>query len=418
MRRARVVIGSGFGDEGKGLAADLHAASSKIETLVVRHNGGAQAGHTVVMPDGRRHVFSHVGSGSFAGASTYLSRFFVCHPILFRDELRRLGELGVRPRVCVDPAAPVTTPFDMMLNQHVEASRGGARHGSCGLGFGETLERDQYPAFRVRAADLADPRRLARALDAIREDYVPRRLRELGLPPLPAYAEAADIARRFVEDARHFVERTQIRDAEVLQEDIELIFEGAQGLLLDMERGEFPHVTRSHTGIRNAATLANAAGIGELDITYVSRWYATRHGAGPLDHELDGPPFRGPGDSTNRDNPWQGALRFGLLDVDRLARAVRADLGDGGDLALRHHWLVTWADRAPATIACAWRDTRAELEVGDLGSLLAEASGGEGHRLAWGPTRADVGSLYLERSASVQPSRNAGSRDRHSQVPR
>ncbi|NJN48156.1 MAG: adenylosuccinate synthetase [Candidatus Competibacteraceae bacterium] len=75
MKQAQVVIGSGFGDEGKGLATDFYAAHFGKDALVVRFNGGAQAGHTVVTPEGQRHIFSHIGSGSMVGAATYLSRF-------------------------------------------------------------------------------------------------------------------------------------------------------------------------------------------------------------------------------------------------------------------------------------------------------------------------------------------------------
>ena len=119
-----------------------YAAAVGCDGIVVRFNGGAQAGHTVVTPEGRRHVFSHIGSGTFAGAATFLSRFFVSHPLLFLKEWEVLAAQGVRPVVYVDPDSPVTTPYDMMINQIIEQEQGAARHGSCGLGFGETLERN------------------------------------------------------------------------------------------------------------------------------------------------------------------------------------------------------------------------------------------------------------------------------------
>jgi len=81
MNEANVVIGANYGDEGKGAAVDRLATEAGAQCLVVRFNGGAQAGHTVETPDGRRHVFSHFGAGSFAGARTFLSRFFVSNPI-------------------------------------------------------------------------------------------------------------------------------------------------------------------------------------------------------------------------------------------------------------------------------------------------------------------------------------------------
>ena len=105
MRTASVVVGAGYGDEGKGLATDWLCARHEADVLAVRFNGGAQAGHTVQTPDGQRHVFSHFASGTLAGADTYLSRYFVCHPMLFTQEREALREKGFRPRVAIDPQA-------------------------------------------------------------------------------------------------------------------------------------------------------------------------------------------------------------------------------------------------------------------------------------------------------------------------
>jgi adenylosuccinate synthase len=99
--RARVVIGANFGDEGKGLLTDYLCAQGA--GMVVRFNGGANAGHTVVTPDGKRHVFSHFGSGSFCDVPTFLSPYFVCNPVLFFHELETLHKLGVSPTVYAHP---------------------------------------------------------------------------------------------------------------------------------------------------------------------------------------------------------------------------------------------------------------------------------------------------------------------------
>ena len=84
-----VVIGANYGDEGKGLMTDFLCRQHSAD-LVVRFNGGAQAGHTVVTPEGERHVFHHIGSGYFAGVPTYLSKFFVSNPVLFKQEYQEL----------------------------------------------------------------------------------------------------------------------------------------------------------------------------------------------------------------------------------------------------------------------------------------------------------------------------------------
>src|SRR5262245_5537631 len=95
-RKAHAVIGAGYGDEGKGVLVDALASTRSGPTVVVRSNGGAQAGHTVTLPDGRRHVFHHFGAGALAGAATHLSRFFVHHPMLFASEREALIALGAR----------------------------------------------------------------------------------------------------------------------------------------------------------------------------------------------------------------------------------------------------------------------------------------------------------------------------------
>ena len=333
---ARAVIGAQFGDEGKGRVTDYYAAEVGRDGIVIRFNGGAQAGHTVVTPDGSRHVFSHVGSGAFAGATTFLSRFFVSNPILFRKEMDALAAKGVKPAIYVDPQSPVTTPYDMMINQIVEQERGGERHGSCGVGFGETIERNLMPAYALTVADLADLSALAAKLDRIRRDHAPARLARLGFAD--AFARNADLFRldaileHYVEDARRFIDAIAVADARTATRGQHLLFEGAQGLLLDQDRGFFPHVTRSNTGLRNVLELAKELELERLEVTYATRAYSTRHGAGPMPHELPEKPYPGVVDATNIPNAYQGTLRFGWLDLDTLRSAIAEDLADANRL--------------------------------------------------------------------------------------
>ncbi|CDH44077.1 adenylosuccinate synthetase, partial [Candidatus Contendibacter odensensis] len=329
---AQVVIGAQFGDEGKGRMTAAYAAAVGCDGIVVRFNGGAQAGHTVVTPEGRRHVFSHIGSGTFAGAATFLSRFFVSHPLLFLKEWEVLAAQGVRPVVYVDPDSPVTTPYDMMINQIIEQERGAARHGSCGLGFGETLERNLISDYALTVGDLADAAALTLRLEAIRRCYAPARLARLGFEAAAAQnrtlLQSDAILKHFVADGRRFLDSVTVMDAKAAISGRSLLFEGAQGLLLDQERGCFPYVTRSHTGLRNVLTLAGEWGLEWIEVTYVTRAYLTRHGAGPLLHELPDKPYPGVSDPTNLPNAYQGSLRFAWLDLDLLQRAIAADLAD------------------------------------------------------------------------------------------
>lgn len=343
-RTARVVIGANFGDEGKGLFTDHHAAELG-EALVIRFNGGAQAGHTVELADGRRHVFHHIGAGALAGAATHLSRFFVANPLLLERELGELAALGVTPAYTVHPDAPLTTPWDMMANQMAEESRGAARHGSTGLGINETVTR-MVTRFATRAGDLRDVARLRAHLFAIRDEYLPARLAALGVTPDETWrARIADpgTAEWFLAAAR----ATLLPALAPLPAARHLVFEGAQGLLLDEHHAFFPHVTRSRTGLPNVLALAAEAGIARLEVTYATRAYLTRHGAGPFPTEEPGLVFP---DATNRPNPWQGTLRFGWLDLDLLARTVHADLAAAGGVEIFPTLGVTCLDQLGARV--------------------------------------------------------------------
>lgn len=363
MKHARVVIGSGFGDEGKGLMTDWFTRKmGGSGVLVARCNGGAQAGHTVVADGGVRHVFSHFGAGSLAGAGTLLSRHFIANPIVFHRERGELDRLGLRPPVAVDPRALLTTPYDMLVNEMVEIRRGAARHGSVGLGINETVTRNESPGFGLSVGDaLRDRSAAAAALRRIRDAWVPRRAAALGIEA-ECRARAGLVAsecllENWLAVLDDFLRRVEVRaDTDVLRAHEHVVFEGAQGLGLDQERGTFPHVTRSNTGIRNVVELMAALPPADTLVTYATRAYLTRHGAGPLPGELPGPPFPGVYDLTNVPHAFQGTLRYALLDVTGLRDRITRDFRDaeplGAKTRIRRAVAVTCLDQLPA--AARW----------------------------------------------------------------
>lgn len=311
--KARVVIGASFGDEGKGLVTDY--LCSQGAGMVVRFNGGAQAGHTVVDPDGRRHVFHHFGSGSFHGVPTFLSQFFVCNPILFFEELKSLEALGLRPTVYAHPDCLITTFMDMLINQSIENKRAGKRHGSCGVGFHETINRSTVPELRITLSDLWNGgSRLEGQLAEICGKYAKFRCGETFNEPraTEAFLKCCQVFAQFVNPLG-------------IGQCPDPVFEGAQGLLLDQNNKEFfPHVTHSNTGMKNVEVLCKQAGIDDKEIYYVSRTYLTRHGAGTLPGEDSALSYS---DETNRPNPFQGTMRFASLDSDKLLVRCRSDAG-------------------------------------------------------------------------------------------
>ncbi len=319
----KVVIGSGFGDEGKGLFTD-YFSSLYSNSTVIRFNGGAQAGHTVTT-ESQRHVFGHIGSNSFLpNARTVLSRFFVVNPLLFKREITSFQKKYQLPIIDVHQDCLVTTPYDMIINQALEKQRSEQKHGSCGVGFGQTIERNQIVSLLFK--DLYKNLRLKEKLFDIGQ-YFWRQIERLQLSnfiPEVFKINEQSIIQAFLEDCLFFQHHVNLVSNEFEHASEYIIMEGAQGLLLDQDYGVFPYMTRSNTGLKNVVTILNNQHV-DLEILYATRCYTTRHGAGPLNHEIS-KPFDGIVDLTNQPNDYQGHLRFSYLDVDQFQNAVLHDL--------------------------------------------------------------------------------------------
>lgn len=341
MKRATAVIGACWGDEGKGIMTDYFARKAGEEPMVVRFNGGAQAGHTVVTPNGDRHVFHHFGAGTLAGARTYLSRHFLVNPAMWIEEYRALQGRGLRTRLFVDREAPITTPWDMMRNQNMEVAAGAARHGSCGMGVHATMVRQLDPELRLFAGDLERPADLRRRLEVV---------------SARSGSGSTAIMQRFWNDCMSMASQINLCDSRILVDrPADIIFEGAQGLLLDQDSEFYPHVTHSKTGISNVLQIARETGINQIDAVYVHRTYLTRHGVGPLPGEDCALTYH---DNTNVENEWQGKLRFAPLDPRLISDAVFADYAmarEDADINVTPLMAVTHCDqhalRTPAHFA-------------------------------------------------------------------
>lgn len=385
------VIGAGYGDEGKGLTVDALTRTHRAagEVTVVRVNGGAQAGHTVQTADGRRHVFHQFGAGSLAEAQTHWAKPFVASPTFFGAERDVLTGLGARVNaVTADPDVRVATPWDVLINQAVEESRGGARHGSCGMGFGEAVERAER-GWDLRLRDLG-ARHLADDLHHIRTVWFPKRMRALGLDPDPFASLALNdqLMEDFLRDCRTLRLGVSLVADAALGEDRfgQIITEGAQGLGLDMDVGSFPHVTRSHTGLRNVVALARDCGAEAVEAVYATRAYATRHGAGPFPGEGDVSPWADPVDPTNAPNAWQGSLRVGALDLDGMRDRMDRDAAaaDLTGIAVSRTVMVSCLDQVrDAPRALRGGD---DVRLSDPAAEIAEALGGVLAFTSRGPT--------------------------------
>lgn len=387
--RAYAVIGANYGDEGKGLITD-YLSDAVGAPVVVRANGGAQAGHTVCLHP-LRHVFHHIGSGTFMGARTFLSRFFVCNPVLFNVEFDKLQSLSVLPRVIVDPHCFVTTPWDMLFNQSLENARGKDRHGSCGVGFNATIERCLQSALRTCVADLTMKASKLVSHCCLVRAYFLKQLTSLGLEPHPLFSDN-DLLETWLADARLFLNRIRLGGQETLKDFNTIVFEGAQGLGLDMDNlADFPYLTRSNTGIKNPLEICEALGIKQLTAVYVTRSYCTRHGAGPLPHEALPLYCTVPQDATNVDHPFQGALRTAPLDVVAVAARIKKDLKQATTVSVDPLLAITHLDVTGPLAFMRNRDVTIMEWPQGFAHTLADLCGFQhASYLSFGPNRSAV----------------------------
>ena len=348
MKNVKVIIGANFGDEGKGLMTDYFAAKSEGPCLVVLHNGGAQRGHTVVTPEGFRHVFHHFSCGTFAGADTYCAEEFVVNPALFREEYEKLAKHGHVTNFFINPACKLTTIYDMLINQVIEFDRGAMKHGSCGIGVFETLYRNQhgvdfvnkfrYYPDKMTVGEFAKMNYISKLsfLNYLRTEYAPHRLNELGMKHMDGMFERvlnSDTAmQNYIDDFQFMIDRSSFADEKLFDRYDTVIFEGAQGLLLDQHNMDyFPHLTPSNTGFTNPATILNNYDWrGEVNICYVTRSYMTRHGVGRFDTECSKAEInKDMIDMTNVPNPFQDQLRYGKLNTCDLMERCMNDVKKG-----------------------------------------------------------------------------------------
>lgn len=353
------VLGLGFGDCGKGHFVDALTRRWQAHT-VVRFNGGAQAGHNVVTPPqanstAGHHTFSQFGAGTFVpGVRTLLVDPMIVHPTALLVEAEVLGRMGssdVLSRLTIDARCRITTPFHQAAGRLRERLRGAAAHGTCGVGVGETVRHAlEHPGQALRYGDLqpssrTDTRNMLDRLQAVRETLLAEFLPSCPDGSAGALSEEFQLLRdervaaRWQTRARDLARHCPPESPEAIGRQLKqpgcVLFEGAQGVLLDEWRGFHPHTTWSSIDTAAVHDVAARFGI-ESPIEHygVIRPYLTRHGAGPLpthDEALDGllP------EPHNRGEGWQGAFRRGHPDAVLLRYALAA-VGELSGLLISH----------------------------------------------------------------------------------
>lgn len=306
--RTSIVLGLFFGDEGKGVTTSYLARAGD---LVVRFNGGHQAGHTVIKDD-HRHVFSSFGSGTLNDAHTYWSEYCTFYPKAFYNEAVELKARGIEPVVHVHPLCPITTPWDVQYNQNIETLK---KHGSVGVGFGQTIDRHENSPYKLYAKDLLCKEMFLYKMFRIREFYSNLGVDTTNSEVLAGYLHQVDMVSKMINIS--VLENIKNNYAHI-------VFEGAQGILLDMDFGFFPHVTRSNTTSKNAMKIIEENRLPKPDIYYIMRSYLTRHGNGPLKNEAELKLINNE-QETNKKDDWQGNFRTAYHSTELFEYALACD---------------------------------------------------------------------------------------------
>ena len=279
-----IVVGGQFGDEGKAKITDLLAKNADI---VVRYQGGCNAGHTVVVGQ-NTYKFHLIPSGIlYPGTICVLGPGMVIDPKAFITELEQLKQRGLDDKgLKVSAYAHVTMPYHLMLDEAEEASRGEAKIGTTKRGIGPTYA-DKCARSGIRIEDLLDEKVLKDKLDWLvpRKNVILERLH--GLPPVSAEAIFKEYAEYGKQLSKYVIDTAAII-FQAVQDKKNILFEGAQGTLLDLDHGSYPYVTSSSPSAGGACV---GAGVGPTIIDRVigvAKAYMTRVGEGPFPTEQEG----------------------------------------------------------------------------------------------------------------------------------
>lgn len=356
MKEIKVVVGANYGDEGKGLVTDYFAHQASVNnksSLVVLHNGGPQHGHTVVTPEGYRHVFKHIGAGTFAGSDTFLAENFLINPMELRREMEEFDKnfpQYTNYKVFISPKCRLITHMDMMANQIREEYRGKNNYATCGMGIWETVLRCLNSGKRppnqinIMMKDIMNVNPGIRlALKNIREYYLYDRLYDI---PKSKIAEEwqtlfydSNMDEHYIQDFFWMINEQRIQvlldsEAELFSRYDTIIFETGQGLMIDgkLKEGE-KFNTPSNADSLNPLRMVQQCMTSiyhdiPIEVCYVTRPYLTRHGKGELYDECsiyDIPSEIDIVDNTNITNQFQGSLRYGILDYEKLNLRIWRD---------------------------------------------------------------------------------------------
>jgi len=316
-----VIVGTQWGDEGKGKIVDLLA---EFADIVVRFQGGNNAGHTMVV-DGKQFISHLVPSGILQGKTCLLGNGMVVDPEVLVEELDNLNNKGIDvgpDRLKISEKAHIIMPYHKHIDLARENMKGDQKIGTTGRGIGPCYE-DKATRRGVRFVDLLDPKEFAEKVKTILKEknfYLENFFSAKTLDPVSIIDQYKGYADRL---SPHVINISIVMN-QAIKENKQILFEGAQGTHLDIDHGTYPFVTSSNTVSGNACC---GAGIGPKEINGVVgilKAYTTRVGSGPFPTEL----FDEIGDKIQKKGAEFGATtgrkrRCGWLDTVLLRNAAR-----------------------------------------------------------------------------------------------
>ena len=335
MGKNVVIIGTQWGDEGKGKIVDL--ITDKVSS-VVRFQGGHNAGHTLVI-DGKKTVLHLIPSGILRGnVQCLIGHGVVLSMTALLKEMEELESSGVdvKSRLKISPGCPLILPYHIELDIAREVHRGKAAIGTTGNGIGPAYE-DKVARRGLRVGDLLDEKLFTEKLKEV-VDYHNFSLKNYYNQPTVDYQKTLDEALSQANIVRPMIVDVAEELHQQMSRDENILFEGAQGALLDIDQGTYPFVTSSNTTSGGAVT---GSGIGVRDIDYVLgivKAYTTRVGGGPFPTELDYDVTSDEGDPVGRELCSRGhefgattgrQRRCGWLDLVILNRSFKLNAVSG-----------------------------------------------------------------------------------------
>ncbi|MGB0135278.1 adenylosuccinate synthase [Dokdonella sp.] len=357
MGNSVVILGAQWGDEGKGKIVDL---LTERVGMVVRFQGGHNAGHTLVI-NGKKTVLHLIPSGILReGVQCLIGNGVVLSPAALRQEISELEEEGVevRSRLKISPATPLIMPYHIAVDQAREKASGAKAIGTTGRGIGPAYE-DKVARRSIRVADLMYPSELPEKVRTA-VDYHNFILTQWLKTDGVDYQKVLDEALEYSEYLRPMIDDVSTLLYDARQRGDHILYEGAQGALLDIDHGTYPYVTSSNTTVGGALA---GTGVGASDIDYVlgiCKAYATRVGGGPFPTELNdemGEALRKRGNefgaSTGRPR------RCGWIDLVALKRATQINAING--LAITKLDVLDGLPTIKVCIAYEYRGKRRDL---------------------------------------------------------